>query len=105
MNLLINTRPVIKTGKVIYLEVFGMGSGKRRPCIIFKKSNSKALIVPLSSQALNPSKNPSVYFNGDISYAILDKAFYKNISNFLSTNFEVSQGAVADCLKCMNNFR
>ena len=105
MNLFSTMNSGIKTGKVIYLEVFGMGKGKRRPCIIFKKSNSKALIVPLSSQALNPSKNPSVYFNGDISYAILDKAFYKNISNFLSTNLEVSQGAVADCLKCMNNFR
>ena len=43
MNLLTNLKPGIKTGKVIYLEVFGMGKGKKRPCIVFKKSHSKAI--------------------------------------------------------------
>ena len=104
MNLLTNLKPAIKTGKVIYLEVFGMGKGKKRPCIIFKKSHSKALLVPLSSKTLNPTNNPSVYFKGDISFAILDKAFYKCIENYRPTKLEVSQGAVADCLRFMNTF-
>ena len=104
MNLFSTINSGIKTGKVIYLEVFGMGKGKKRPCIIFKKSHSKALLVPLSSKTLNPTNNPSVYFKGDISFAILDKAFYKCIKNYRPTKLEVSQGAVADCLRFMNTF-
>ena len=43
-------------------------------------------------------------FKGDISFAILDKAFYKCIENYRPTKLEVSQGAVADCLRFMNTF-
>ena len=97
----INSLDFPQTGDVVYSKVPGMGLRKKRPCIVIAGMKNQLFLLPLSSSSWKVSANPIICFRGNISFVILDKAFTVSFGNKFSSNYRVSELAIATCFESL----
>jgi hypothetical protein len=91
-------------GLVVYRSVPAMRHHKIRPCVVIAKTRRKTWLLPLSSDTWNPSVNPVVGFNGNLSFAVLDRLFSVPTSELVGvTAKKLSTRGLNTCVLALRN--